>query len=227
MASKIKALEDKMKKVFFLMIMVIAIIPAASYADELFQASGSTISYNDDLTLLARKHPGRSSGEQQTLISGEIESGGGGGPIIKISGVSDIFCVLVGGRGGWIINHTFMVGGGGYGLVSDVFISGNKLNMEYGGLYAEYIFNSDALIHFTVGSLIGIGTAHYDPEGSDSRSFFVLEPEANVELNVVTFFRICAGVSYRFAIGASGPAGLNDAALSGLSANLFLKFGHF
>jgi hypothetical protein len=227
MASIIKALEAKMKKVFVLMFMVIAIIPAASFADELFQTSYRVISYDDDLTLFARKHTGRSSGEEQTLISEDIESGGCGGPIIKISGVSDIFCVLVGGRGGWIINHMFLLGGGGYGLVSDVFISGNKLNMEYGGLYAEYIFNSDALIHFTVGSLIGIGTAHYDPEGSDSRSFFVLEPEANVELNVVTFFRVCAGVSYRFSIGASGPAGLNDATLSGLSANLFLKFGYF
>jgi hypothetical protein len=216
-----------MKKAFILIFVMMVIVPVASYANKLLIELDKPLSYSEDLSLLARKHPERSRSDEQTLISGEIESGGCGGPIIKLSGVNNIFCVFVGGRGGWIINHMFMIGGGGYGLVSDVFISGNKLHMECGGFYAEYIFNSDALVHFTAGSLIGMGTAHYDPEGSDSRSFFVLEPEANVELNVVTFFRVCAGVSYRFAIGASGPAGLNDAALSGLSANLFFKFGHF
>ena len=217
-----------MKKIALLIfVLLMVILPVASNADEFFTEPDQTPSYIEELTLHARRNQDRGSGGEQTLISGEIESGGTGGPILKFTGVSDTFCVLLGGRGGWIINHMFMLGGGGYGLVSDVFISGNKLHMGYGGFYAEYIINSDALVHFTVGSLIGMGNVHFDPEGSDSRSYFVLEPEANVELNVVTFFRVCAGVSYRFAIGVSGPGGLNDAALSGLSANLFFKFGHF
>ncbi|UCB45342.1 MAG: hypothetical protein JSV25_14180 [Spirochaetota bacterium] len=217
-----------MKKIALLIFaLLIVILPVTSNADKFFTEPDQTLSYIEELTLHARRNQDRGSGGEQTLISGEIESGGTGGPILKFTGVSDTFCVFLGGRGGWIINHMFMLGGGGYGLVSDVFISGNKLHMGYGGFYAEYIINSDALVHFTIGSLIGLGNAHFDPEGSDSHSYFVLEPEANVELNVVTFFRVCAGVSYRFTIGASGPAGLNDAALSGLSANLFFKFGHF
>lgn len=179
--------------------------------------------------LLARRHPdrGRGNGNEETLISGDIESGGCGGPVVKLSGVNNTFAVFIGGRGGWIINHTFLIGGGGYGLVTDVFVSSNKLHMGYGGLWAEYIINSDSLVHFTIGTLIGMGSAHYDPEGSDQQSYFVLEPEANVELNVVQFFRVCAGVSYRLTIGFSGLTGLNDTALNGLSANLFFKFGYF
>lgn len=179
-----------------------------------------------DLVFFRRRHPG-GSGTEETLISGDIESGGCGGPVLKLSGVNDTFAVFIGGRGGWVINHTFIIGFSGYGLVTDVFVSGNKLHMGYGGLWAEYVLNSDELVHFTFGTLIGMGNAHYDPEGSDQRNYFVLEPEANVELNIVRFFRVCAGVSYRFAIGVAGPAGLNDAALSGLSANLFFKFGRF
>ena len=176
-----------MKKIALLIfVLLMVILPVASNADEFFTEPDQTLKFNDDITLYARRQPDRGGGEQ-TLISGEIESGGAGGPILKFSGVSDTFCVFLGGRGGWIINHMFMLGGGGYWLVSDVFISGNKLHMGYGGFYAEYIINSDALVHFTVGSLIGMGNVHFDPEGSDSRSYFVLEPEANVELNVVTF----------------------------------------
>jgi len=183
-------------------------------------------SAGESLVFPGRRHPG-GSGSEETLISGDIESGGCGGPVVRFSGVNDTFAVFVGGRGGWIINHSFVIGGGGYGLVTDVFVSGNKLNMAYGGLWTEYILSSDQLVHFTFGTLIGMGNAHFDPEGKDQRVYFVLEPEANVELNVVRFFRVCAGVSYRFAIGLTGLSGVNDAALSGLSANLFCKFGRF
>jgi hypothetical protein len=78
------------------------------------------------------------------------------------------------------------------------------------------------LFHFTAGTLIGMGNVHFDPEGKDQRSYFILEPEANAEINMVRFFRVCAGASCRMAMGLSGLAGLEDAALSGLSANLFL-----
>ncbi|MBN2323349.1 MAG: hypothetical protein JXQ30_06410 [Spirochaetes bacterium] len=180
----------------------------------------------EDLVFLGWKHPA-GSGSEQTLIGEDIESGGCGGPVVKFSGVNDTFAVFVGGRGGWIINHSFVIGGGWYGLVTDVFVSGNKLNMAYGGLWTEYILNSDNLVHFTFGTLIGMGNAHFDPQGTDQRTYFLFEPEANVEINVVRFFRVCAGVSYRFAIGVSGLSGVSDASLSGLSANLFCKFGRF
>jgi hypothetical protein len=188
-----------------------------------------TSSLPGTLDLLGRRHPDWGSGNnnEETLISGDIESGGCGGPVVKLSGINETFAVFVGGRGGWIINHTFVIGGSFYGLVTDLFVSGNKLHMSYGGLWAEYIINSDSLVHFTVGTLIGMGNAHYDPEGSDQQTYFVLEPEANVELNIVRFFRVCVGVSYRLALGFPGLSGLNTTSLNGLSANLFLKFGHF
>ena len=209
-------------------IVILLLVPAALFADS-EDAFGSTpviSGIGDSLSLLGKEELQPFSNEE-TLISGEIESGGCGGPVIKLSGISNDFALFIGGRGGWIVNHSFLIGGAAYGLATDVFISGNKLNMGYGGLWVEYIINSDALVHFTAGTLIGMGNAHYDPEGKDQRSCFVLEPEANVEINIVRFFRVCAGVSYRMAMGFSGLAGLDDAALSGLSANLFLKFGNF
>lgn len=165
--------------------------------------------------------------EERTLITGEVEHGGCGGPVLKLSIINNTFCVLTGGYGGWIINHTFLLGGGGYALLTDVFVSGNKLYMAYGGVVVEYIGFSDALVHFKAGGLIGVGTASYSMEGIGERAFFVLEPGVDVEVNITTFFRVCAGVSYRFVIGSQGLAGLNDALLGGPAAEIALKFGAF
>ena len=63
----------------------------------------------------------------------------------------------MGGRGGWIINHEFVVGGGGYGLSTDILVDGKKLAMGYGGLELGYVFFSDSLVHFTIHSLFGFG----------------------------------------------------------------------
>ena len=45
--------------------------------------------------------------QQRTLISGDIESGGYGAPVVKISWLNGEAAVVVGAQGGWIINHSF------------------------------------------------------------------------------------------------------------------------
>jgi hypothetical protein len=42
-------------------------------------------------------------------------SGGFGGPVIKVININGENAVRVGGRGGWIINHSFVLAGGGIG----------------------------------------------------------------------------------------------------------------
>jgi hypothetical protein len=59
--------------------------------------------------------------QEQTLVgNGEISNGGFGGPVIKYTQIKNEPAILVGGRGGWIINHTFVIGGGGYGLANQI-----------------------------------------------------------------------------------------------------------
>lgn len=187
--------------------------------------------------------------QEETLIgNGEITHGGFGAPVIKYTQVKGEPAILVGGRGGWIINHSFIIGGGGYGLVND--IEANNfltfaplepkpyLNFGYGGLELEYIIRSDELIHFSVYTLIGAGgityrssiwdndDSYWDNWDAPSDAFFVFEPAANVELNVARFFRINAGVTYRFISGARLDD-LRNSDLAGVSATLNLKFGVF
>jgi hypothetical protein len=183
-------------------------------------------------------------GQEQTLAgNGEMSSSGFGGPVIKYTQIKDKPGVLIGGRGGWIINHTFVIGGGGYGLVTqieaDYLFHNDKtyLNFGYGGLELEYIIQSDNVLHFTVYTLIGAGGINYkDNHGNDCNNyydwsfsndeFFVLEPAINIEVNITSFFRLNTGVNYRFISGVNFDTIKNED-LSGVSGTLTLKFGSF
>jgi hypothetical protein len=177
--------------------------------------------------------------QEQTLVKGKVHSGGFGGPVVKFTAIKDEFSVIVGGRGGWIINHTFVIGGGGYGLVEDTIekgrtIAGNPiyLTMGYGGLELEYIKNSDKLIHWSVLALIGGGGVDEREKNDgytdrvEGDAFFVFEPAVNLELNVTTFFRLCVSGNYRFIAGANFRGIQNDD-LAGAAAALTFKFGKF
>jgi len=176
--------------------------------------------------------------QESTLISGDIESSGFGGPVIKVTNLNGENAVMVGGRGGWIINHSFVLGGAGYGLVSDIKAKitdpvRQYIEMGYGGLDIEYIASSNDLLHLSIGLLVGGGGIGYKMDNNDllmetykKNSFFVLEPSVYANLNVTHFFRVAAGVSYRSVSGLSSVVSTN-ADLSGPSANLVLKFGAF
>jgi hypothetical protein len=179
------------------------------------------------------------SAQEETLICGNIESGGFGGPAVKVTTINGEGAVMIGGRGGWIINHTFVLGGGGYGLVNDISATVpdaadgfRYVDLGYGGLDLEYITTSDRLVHLSIGLLVGGGGVRYkgDRVTDDRRSmdgFFVAEPSLTVNLNVTRFFRIGAGASYRYVNGVNGGGITSDADLSGASAMLTLKFGKF
>ena len=174
----------------------------------------------------------------ETLISGKIESGGFGALVSKLTEIDGKTAIIGGGRGGWIINHTFVVGGGGYGLVNNIKpegISSEKdllLEMGYGGLEFEYIANSQRLIHYSIYTLIGGGSVEYRERDHSfeevyaSDGFFVAEPGVSFELNVTKSFRVGLGTSYRYINGVN-LEGTSNSELRGLSANLTLKFGKF
>lgn len=193
--------------------------------------------------------------QEETLLSGEVDHGGFGGPVVKVTRINGQDAVLVGGRGGWIINHSFVIGGGGYGLVTDVrpsvpgMLGQDKLMLGYGGLELEFILQSDRVVHLTVPILIGAGavgyrTGYWDDDlnfnftpGFDNRfdTFFIVEPGIDLELNVVSFFRINAGISYRHVAGVGVPTDITGAPrpltsnsdLRGVSWKIGFKFGSF
>lgn len=184
--------------------------------------------------------------EQETLFSGDVEHGGYGGPVVKMGSVRKEAAAYVGGYGGWFINHTFMIGGGGYGLVNNITGSADaplinnhtpSVGFGYGGLVLEYTGNSNSLIHYTIHTLFGAGGAGYylwqgnqfDYNYNRDESWdacFAAEIGASVELNVASFFRLGLGGGYLFTNGISLP-GLSDTDFRGPNGHIVFKFGKF
>jgi hypothetical protein len=194
--------------------------------------------------------------EVQTLFKGnnEIHISGYGAIDVKSSQLDGGFAgVLLGARGGMTINNTFLIGAAGYGLVPtkkvDCPVFGHEtennlyLTGGYGGLFFEYIHNSDKLFHFTANTLIGLGgislaNAWGTPNINTDNTFkhpssfvFVLEPGVALDVNVSKHFRMSLGVSYRyspnFSLQHQGKDIMSSTAFNGFTVGLTCKFGSF
>ena len=179
---------------------------------------------------------GSALAEDEVLIGGDIESGGYGALVVRYGRILGADGVFVGGQGGWIINHSFVIGGGGYGLANNIGVQDCDclyLGFGYGGLLLEYIVASQKLVHFNVQVLVGAGGVSYftnnysyDYTVYDSDAFFALEPGGNLMLNLHKYVRVGIGATYRY-IGGADYDGITDSDLSGFTGGIIFKFGSF
>jgi hypothetical protein len=179
-------------------------------------------------TLLGRNHPG-------------------GGYISFTTGYSIIDgnqAVLFGGRFSWIANHSVGIGMGATGFINEfhyeplldreVFLTGG-----YGGIYIEPILLPRLPVHLSFPVLFGAGGISFiskDPGINDnfiedSKAFLLIEPAAEIELNMTKFFRLSIGASYRlptqFDVGRSGTYTIDVESLKSMSYMVTFKFGKF
>lgn len=190
--------------------------------------------------------------EMQTLFGkNSIESGGYGAFMMSLGRFNDQEALMVGARGGWIINHYLSFGLGGYGLTTPVHVSNSDyqedldLELGYGGFYIEPIIGSKYPVHVSIPILIGAGGAsiqHYPDNtttGSSTSSeeftlsiqiesdgFFILEPGINVEFNFTKFLRVAVGGSYLY-IDNLDLENVSAKAMRGPAANFTIKLGKF
>jgi hypothetical protein len=178
----------------------------------------------------------------ETLIPEEISSGGYGGPALSYSRILGGDAIFFGGKGGWIINHRFVLGGGGFALTSRVPLPegapniGEELQLDfsYGGIWLEYIFLPKKLVHGSIGTLLGGGSMAYsrvrrvehEDRKVESDVVFVAEPILAAELNISRFLRFSAGVGYRY-VGSVRLTGLRQEDVSRVTGSVMLKFGEF
>ncbi|MEZ5145627.1 MAG: hypothetical protein R2759_00690 [Bacteroidales bacterium] len=119
-------------------------------------------------------HAQEGDDEFKTIFSSDYSSGGYGAPELKLGNVNNNMSLLMGGRGGWIIGHRFVVGGAGYGLTTNnnfyyseplLDANGNmvdstrnlRLDMGYGGLLLEFIAMPKKAVHLSFPIIIGAG----------------------------------------------------------------------
>jgi hypothetical protein len=169
----------------------------------------------------------------RTLLSvTDLRFSGYGGPFIRATSLGGEPGLIVGGRGGVIINDSLVLGGSGSGSAyteAEAVFDGKerKIDFGYGGFLAEYYFFPKNLVLFSVGCMVGGGTiGDFTERYEDGNAFFVVEPEANVFVNVTRYFRLGTGISYRFSNGIDLD-GFDDEDFRGFSGSLLFNFGWF
>ena len=167
--------------------------------------------------------------EQKTLFNTPSDLGGFGGPTVKVTSIMNKMSFLIGGRGAGVIDSAFTIGGGGYGLTSDIslgrpalyppvqdslnyyfpyYTSDLSIQMGYGGLELGYIFHSDEAIHATIYCLVGGGGVDIGySTGSDvyvSRNHWNdVEHDGFIVIEPTASIELNMSIFFRIEIGAS------------------------
>jgi len=185
--------------------------------------------------------------KQIKTLFGSIESHGGyGGLSVGYSQIDGRDALLIGGRAAWIINHQIALGIAGTAFLNeyeyDVLLA-EDVNLQggYGGLMIEPILGGREWVHLSFPIVVGAGgIAHaekyvhrnrYDYDYredyvNDTDAFFLLEPGAELEFNMLKFLRVSLGAYYRY----TDNIDLYDTsanALRGFSYRLNFKIGKF
>jgi hypothetical protein len=168
--------------------------------------------------------------ERQVLLGGEVTHGGFGGPELRFTSLNGEMNPLIGGKGAWLINQRWMLGGAGFGSTRR--IDDTSYRLGYGGLMVGRVFNPQNLLHFSVELLAGAGGISEDHahdqmgQYDNGDSIVIAEPGIYSLINLAEFAKVSLGLSYRWVNGVDKP-GLSNSDLSGLSFNLAVLFGRF
>jgi len=182
--------------------------------------------------------------QDATLVDGDIDHGYYGGLITKVTPINGQLGFMLGAEATWVVDRQLYVGAQAIGIANEVdAVKRQSDNTPYvmwvnelGGR-AGYILNSDDLVHFSAGALIGAGSLQLadrypwtDPADVETYGgqdyYFIVEPEVAAELNVAPWMRAKVAGSYRIVNGAE-TEGVADDDLSGPAGALTLMFGSF
>jgi hypothetical protein len=195
----------------------------------------------------------RTTEEMQTLFGNKdnkIDHGGYAAVSIGYTQIGGEDVMTLGGRAGWLIDHHVTIGLAGTAFMNSIYLDGywpagqgfNEgyyLVGGYGGFFVEPIIAPNFPAHVSFPIMIGGGglalnenTWHdydweydyYEPYDWDS--YFICEPGVEIELNVVKFFRVAFGVSYRFTSNLHMQYVPTDL-MNGFSGAVSFKFGKF
>ncbi|MBN1819458.1 MAG: hypothetical protein JW833_02010 [Prolixibacteraceae bacterium] len=182
--------------------------------------------------------------EIQTIFSKNKSNGGYGAFTFGYSQIDGKDAFVTGARGAFIVDHSFAIGIGGYGFVNDLsykeiltgYDSYVGLAGGYGGIFIEPIIGSRMPVHVSFPVLFGIGGValvddtdwwnnHYSYD-DEADVYLVIEPSAEVELNLTKFFRAAAYVSYRYTSDVELTS-TDPEVLRGWNMGLTFKLGKF
>jgi len=185
------------------------------------------------------------SEEINTILGNNSYTQGGYGAFgAGYSMIDDMDAFVVSGRAAWIVGHSLAIGVAGSGFINDIHYNpvlddDVNLNGGYGGILVEPIIFPKAPVHLAFPITAGAGGIAYtrisyngDPWEygtafvEDTEAFLFFEPGVEMELNVLKFFRLALGMSYRMTTNIE-LYDTNPDVLNGITTSLTFKFGKF
>jgi|JFJP01.1.fsa_nt_gi hypothetical protein len=195
------------------------------------------------------EYPYEDEDSLRTIFKNVNSTRGYGGLSVRYAEIDNRTTYMNGIRGGLITKNNFTIGASVVSFettdIYDVNIESKaRFAGAYGGLLLEATLFSSFPIHLSFPLVIGGGGVVYrkqfddlsniDEWGNiDSKAFMIIEPGAELEINVVRFMRIGLGAYYRQISDASlyytDSENLirNQDFLNGISYGIILKFGKF
>lgn len=175
------------------------------------------------------------SAQQETLFDDLEVLGAFGGPILEIGSINGEIGADVGGGGALILNNLFI---GGYGMgteypeysIKDGEAAGDyNIQFRHGGLWFGATSRTSKLTHFYSSLKIGWGKTRLRTDGETAFSdrTFVLTPEAGVEVNITSFFKLGLTGGYRWVNGINQLPGLENNDFSSPVGTITFRFGGF
>lgn len=169
-------------------------------------------------------------------------SGGGhfGAPVVKYAVIRDQGEIMLGGRGGWYVTPSLVLGGGLYGGITGVDApegavpdAPGRLDIRFAsfGFDLEYAAHPEAPTHLTLDAFFGGAADRYVRDGTDEQHgetdfMFLFEPAVGVERRLADWVHVNLAVSYRLVSGVE-QAGLENSDFNGAGVALAIKFGQF
>ena len=134
------------------------------------------------------------------------------GPVMQFSSLDNDFAFFVGGKGALAFNRKVLLGIEGYLLKSiheSKFIDSKELSFTYGGIFVGYVFDLSPKVQLVPSVLSAwgqIGEREVDAYGDyvffkTKDDLFVLQPELELEINLIKYFKIGIGANYRLSYG--------------------------
>ena len=166
-------------------------------------------------------------------------------PVIKFSSINGHGANLLGVKGGWVINNSFVIGAEYYALNSDISLIGLILSagitplikFTTGGLNFEYILFMKILFSVSAEIFMGGAGLILQPSAYYGGDFLVWEPQLNANINLNDWFHLSLGISYRttsaldiYHIDGSGsfpPLDFPIKNLRGWTGSLSILFGMY
>ena len=166
----------------------------------------------------------------QTLANSTGRHGFFVSPIVEYGNLDDKWNTSVGGGLAFIAGD-FFIGAYGLGMVEDDWFDEDleQLDMGHGGFWLGYVTPQSRALHLFSSVKAGWGAVNidFDDGFDDSDTFFAVTPEAGLEVNIFSWFRVGATVGYRFMNGLEDSANFNRDNLEGMTGALTFRIGGF